>query len=101
MSEEENPKCPKCKTELGGWTEPSKGEVPTIKDIFTILAILAFILMILISGAAGTVEGTMGRGPTRDCEKWFSKRWHYVLPAYQVACHTTEWLKNVEDREEL
>ncbi len=88
----EEPKCPHCKQELDGWSEPPDEDCSG-KSLLIVLSSFLVILTLGIGILIGAVDGSM---ETKCGGKYFSKRWHYLVPTYQVSCHTTVWLRNAE-----
>jgi len=71
-------------------------------DITRVIIILyfscGFISGIINSINDITLYPSARAGPTEICKPWFSKRWHYALPLYQIGCKATYWISEVEDR---
>ena len=97
-----DPQCPHCHGELHGWSEPSNSDFSLTAYFLDVVGLLIAIQVVFAIG--GVVDGSGGRywhgGPEEECGKWFSKRWHYVVPSYQASCRLTEWLRNNEDKSE-
>ena len=79
----DDPRCPHCDQKLPGWLAPC--------DItFLHIVVISVLLLQGIAGILGACEGFTGY--RHDCENWFAKRWHYVVPTYQASCKVSEWL---------
>lgn len=89
-----DPKCPHCKKKLPGWEEPSG---ITNKEFALGFSGLMLAIALLLAGIFGGMEGSFGYSPKNTCGEWFSKRWHYVVPTYQVGCRVVQWLRNKSD----
>jgi len=74
-------KCPHCNKEL----PPEKEDDPSL----AVLLVGAVLLIQLIAGMFGATTGSF-RSP---CKPMFSKKYHFVVPAYPAACHTVKWLR--------
>lgn len=83
------PKCPNCKKELLGWKSPTKysDEIFLFKWLISI-----YLTTCLILGGVGS-SFSWSKNPEVECGLWFSKRWHYVAPTYQMGCRAGMWLK--------
>lgn len=84
----EDPKCPHCKKKLKGWTKPSKF---TFTENVIGFSIVALIIINFIA-AIGTAVGAS----YERCDPFFSKRYHYIVPASPAACAVTRWMINKE-----
>jgi hypothetical protein len=85
----QHPKCPHCKKTLKDWTKPSD-------DVnLLIISIASFIILFFVSNI---IAGSVGASDAsfNVCDKMFSKRYHYILPAYPTGCVISRWLQNKE-----
>lgn len=96
------PKCPHCKAELPGWSEPSNTSATIIGDFFVVgAALVAFIFLIvqLIAFGAGACDAKeYWNGYTGDryntCQEWPSIRAELLVPAWPVGCYIGVYLKH-------
>lgn len=83
---EKDPECPHCHKALPGWDEPSDFSFTGREALFSSLIIGLFIANII-----GALSGFMNGG-FDPCDRLFSRRYHYLIPAYPAACISTRWL---------
>lgn len=84
------PKCPHCEETLVGWLPPSD-DSSSFKENFIGFSIVGFILIQILAGFIGMMEGSFNR-----CDPFFSKRFHYVAPTFPAVCAASRWLVNKE-----
>lgn len=90
----EDPRCPHCDKRLPGWSESC--EQSRLHWLTIPLAMILFFSQ-LFGAMSGGMDGRFhSYNRESNCDgQFFSKKWHYVIPSYQVTCKTVVWLRDL------
>lgn len=90
----EDPRCPHCDKTLPGWSEPY---THTSRDYLKILLAMILFFSQLFGAFSGGMDGGFhSYSRESNCDgQFFSKKWHYLIPSYQVTCKTVVWLRDL------